>query len=147
MKRILTILTLIFVAGIYSASAQCCSSQQQLADVSSSTKTCIDAKQTNTDVKAYYFHATRRCATCEAVEKVTKETISENYKGKVSFESINREENKDNALVKKYKISGQTLLLIKGDEKVDLTSAAFMNARTNPEKFEAKLKSAIDAML
>jgi hypothetical protein len=146
MKRILTILTLIFVAGIYSASAQCCSSNKQLADAIT-TKTSCDAVQANTDVKAYYFHATRRCATCEAVEKVTKETISENYKGKVSFESINREENKDNALVKKYKISGQTLLLIKGDEKVDLTSAAFMNARTNPEKFEAKLKSAIDAML
>lgn len=146
MKKLLTILTLVFIAGVYTVSAQCCDSKK-LADASTTTKACCDAKQTNTEVKAYYFHATRRCATCEAVEKVTKETIGENYKGKVAFESINREENKDNPLVQKYKIGGQTLLLIKGDEKVDMTSAAFMYARTNPEKFEKKLKAAIDAML
>lgn len=146
MKKLFTILTLVFIAGVFTVSAQCCDSKT-LADASSTTKANCDAKQTSTDVKAYYFHATRRCATCEAVEKVTKETIGEDYKGKVAFESINREENKDNALVKKYKISGQTLLLVKGDKKVDMTSAAFMYARNNPEKFEKKLKSAIDAML
>lgn len=146
MKKLLTILTLVFIAGIYTVSAQCCDSKL-LADASTTTIASSDSQQSNTDVKAYYFHATRRCATCEAVEKVTKETIGEDYKGKVAFESINREENKDNALVQKYKISGQTLLLVKGDKKVDMTSAAFMYARTNPEKFEEKLKSAIDAML
>lgn len=144
MKKIVSVLTLVFMAGIYTVSAQCCNSS---AVASNCTVADCSAKQTDTDVKAYYFHATRRCVTCEAVEKVTKETISENYKGKVSFESINREEDKDNALVKKYKISGQTLLLLKGDKKVDMTSAAFMYARNNPEKFEMKLKSAIDEML
>lgn len=147
MKKLLTILTLVFIAGVYSVSAQCCSSKKALADASLTTKACCDAKQTDAEVKAYYFHATRRCATCEAVEKVSKETIAENYKGKVSFESINREENKENPLLEKYKIGGQTLLLVKGDKKVDVTSAAFMYARNNPEKFEKKLKSAIDAML
>ncbi len=147
MKNLLAVLTLVFIAGIYTASAQCCDSKNALADASTSTLACCDTKQTDTEVKAYYFHATRRCATCEAVEKVSKETIIENYKGKVSFESINREKEKDNPLVKKYKISGQTLLLVKGDKKVDMTSAAFMYARNNPEEFETKLKSAIDSML
>ena len=58
-------------------------------------------------VEALYFHATRRCATCEAVEKVTKETISKNYKGKVEFVSINREEAVNKEMVEKYKVNGQ----------------------------------------
>ena len=146
MKKLLTILTLIFIAGVYTASAQCCNSKKVLADAST-TKACCDAKQTDTAVKAYYFHATRRCATCEAVEKVTKQTISEKYNGKVEFVSINREKAENEAMVEKYKVNAQTLLLVKGDKKVDLTSAAFMYARNKPEKLEAKLKSTIDSML
>jgi len=81
------------------------------------------------------------------VEAVTKEAIKEYYGDKVTFESINREEEKDNPLVAKYKISGQTLLIINGDKKVDLTNNAFLNARTNPDKLKSKLKSTIDAMM
>lgn len=146
MKKLLSILTLVFIAGIYTVSAQCCSTKTALADAST-TKTCCDAQQTTTDVKAYYFHATNRCVTCEAVEKVTKETISKNYKGKVEFISINREEAVNKAMVDKYKISGQSLLLVKGDEKVDLTSLAFLYARNKPEKLQTKIKSTIDSML
>lgn len=145
MKNLLAVLTLVFIAGVYTVSAQCCDSKQ-LADAST-TIAFSDAKQTDNNVKAYYFHATRRCVTCEAVEKVAKETISENYKGKVEFISINREEEKNSELVKKYKVNGQTLLLIKGDKTMDLTSPAFMYARNKPEKFVDRLKSGIDSML
>ena len=34
------------------------------------------------------------------------------------------------------KVSGQTLLLVKGEHRVNLTNDGFMNARTNPEKFQ-----------
>ena len=146
MKKLFTILTLVFIAGVYTVSAQCCDSKL-LAEASITTIASSDSKQSNTDVKAYYFHATRRCATCEAVEKVAKETISENYKGKAEFISINREEENNKAMVEKYKVNGQTLLLVKGDKVVDLTSQAFMYARSKPEKLEAKLKSTIDSML
>ncbi|WP_347840529.1 nitrophenyl compound nitroreductase subunit ArsF family protein [uncultured Draconibacterium sp.] len=146
MKKLLILLALVVVAGVYTASAQCCNSKNALADASI-TEACCDAKQTDTNVKAYYFHATRRCATCEAVEKVTKQTIAENYKGTVEFVSINREEEENKALVDKYKVSGQTLLLVKGDKAVNLTSPAFMYARNKPEKLEAKLKSTIDSLL
>jgi hypothetical protein len=146
MKKLLTILTLLFVAGVYAVSAQYCDSNKQLADASTATASC-DANQTTDDVKAYYFHATRRCVTCEAVEKVTKETISKNYKGKVEFISINREEADNKEMVKKYKVNGQALLLVKGDKTIDLTSPAFMYARNKPEKLEAKIKSSIDSML
>jgi hypothetical protein len=146
MKKLLTVLSVVFIAGIYTASAQCCSSKKASASTETKT-TCCDAKQNTGDIKAYYFHATRRCATCEAVEKVAKASIAEHYKGKVEFVSINREEAKNKAMVDKYKINGQTLLLVKGDKKVDLTSSAFMYARNKPEKLEAKIKTTVDSML
>lgn len=142
MKKGIIILSVLFFGGILSVSAQCCNSAKRCVG----TTSCSE-KQVTTKVNAYYFHATRRCATCVAVENVTKETISNDYKGKVSFQSINSEEDKDNALLKKYKVSGQTLIIVKGDEVVDLTNTAFLTARNAPEKFEAKLKSTIDSML
>lgn len=130
--------------------ASCASS---LAIVPSSENTYPEAhvfiqqKNEKPAITVYYFHATRRCATCEAVESVTKEALKEYYGSKVSFTSVNREEDNDNPMIAKHKISGQTLLIIQGDKVVNLTTDAFMNARTKPDKFKKKLKSTIDAML
>lgn len=115
----------------------------------SATTSAVRVGQSNqaTAVKAYYFHATRRCATCEAVEAVTRQALADYYSSQVSFESINREKDKKNPLIQKYKVSGQTLLIVDGEKVVNLTNDAFLNARTNPDKFKAKLKSTIDPML
>ena len=99
------------------------------------------------DVKAYYFHATRRCATCQSVEDVSKEAIKEYYGDKVTFEFINRDEEKDNPLMIKYKVNGQTLLIVNGNREVNLTNDAFLNARNNPDRLKSKLKSTIDSMM
>lgn len=77
-------------------------------------ETLVENKETG-EVKAYYFHATRRCATCQTVEDVSKEAIKEYYGDKVTFESINRDEDKDNPLMTKYKVNGQTLLIVNGN--------------------------------
>jgi hypothetical protein len=130
---------------VFAVTAQCCNGSS--ADNSTSEKEVLSENQDTSQVKVYYFHATRRCATCNAVEETTKEALAEYYGDKVSFESINREEEKDNALVKQYEISGSTLLIINGDKKVDLTNDGFLNARTNPEKFKSKLKSTIDSLI
>ena len=45
------------------------------------------------------------------------------------------------------KVSGQTLLLVKGEKHVNLTNDGFMNARTNPDKFHAILKEQLDKLL
>ena len=104
-----------------------------------------DTSKEGVSAQVYYFHATRRCATCEAVEKVSKEFIEENYAEKVSFVSINREEDQNSDLVNKYEIAGQTLLVIFESEVVDLTTKAFLNARNSPEKLEELLKSTLDS--
>ncbi len=130
MKKLFIVLSLVIIAGIATLSAQ-----------------NAETKQQKTDVKVYYFHLTHRCATCQAVEAVAKESLNDLYGNKVLFESINIENEEDNPLIKKYKVSGQTLLIIKGDKVVDLTNQAFMNARTNPDKYKAKIKSTIDPII
>lgn len=97
-------------------------------------------------VKVYYFHSTHRCETCMAVEEVTKEALKQYYGDQIVFKSINSEEDKDNPVIKKFQVSGQTLLVLKGDKSEDLTNFAFMNARTNPDKLKAKIKETIDKM-
>jgi hypothetical protein len=144
MKKIISILSVVFVVGVLSVNAQCCGKKAPACD---SEKTTTVQNQTKTDVQAYYFHATRRCATCNAVESVTREALKEYYGDKIAFASINREEEKDNPLIEKYKISGQTLIIIKGDKVVNLTNDAFLNARTNPDKLKEKIKSTIDSMI
>ncbi|MBI9066589.1 MAG: thioredoxin family protein [Salinivirgaceae bacterium] len=145
MKKLISTLTFVFAVGLISISAQCCNSSKTKT-TSETTVACKQSKQAS-NVKAYYFHATRRCATCQAVESVTEEALKEYYGTKVSFQAINREEDKENPMLAQYKVSGQTLLIIKGDKVVNLTNEAFMNARTNPDKFKAKLKSTVDSMM
>ena len=103
-------------------------------------------KEKVSGVEVYYFHGTHRCATCNAVEKVTKEALKQYYGDQVSLKSINREEDKNNPLIKKYEISGQTLLILKGNKKEDLTSVAFMNAERSPYRLKTKIKETIDKM-
>ncbi|OQX99337.1 MAG: hypothetical protein B6I20_10065 [Bacteroidetes bacterium 4572_117] len=145
MKKLFSILSFVLFAGFVSVNAQ---SNDFLAQNSTDMQKNESVKTLKTNkVKVYYFHATRRCATCQAVEAVTEKAIKEYYGKKVPFKSINREINQNNPLVKKYKISGQTLLIISGDKVVNLTNDAFMYARTNPDKLKAKIKKTIDSMM
>lgn len=156
MKKLVSTLIVLFIVGISSTYAQCPKTNDVLSKsgksccstaTSKGKADCNTQKIAQTEVVAYYFHATRRCATCEAVEQVTQETLKEAYGEKVSFTSINREEEKDNPLIEKYQINAQTLLIVKGDEVVDLTTNAFLNARSNPEKLQKEIISTVDEML
>ncbi len=145
MKKLISTLSLILFVGIVAVSAQCCN--KALAQNSTTPEVANTETQKTGEVKAYYFHGNVRCVTCEAVEKVSKEAIAEYYGDKVSFEAINRDEEKNKTLVAKYKVSGTALLIDNGEKTVDLTNDAFLNARTKPEKLKSKLKSTIDSMM
>jgi len=107
----------------------------------------------NTDeIQVYYFHFTKRCATCNAVENETKVVLEMIYtdqveEGNIAFNSLNLEEEDGKKMAEQLKVSGQTLLLVKGDKMVNLTNDGFMNARTKPNKFHEILKSNIDQLL
>lgn len=108
-----------------------------------------DSKEISLEkVEVFYFHNTRRCATCEAVEEVTKKSLEEFYSeelknGKVTFQSLNIEDDSNESLARKLKVSGQTLLIVKDGKKKDLTNDAFMYARSNPEKLTEKIHKTI----
>ncbi len=142
MKGLIGILSFVFVVSLF----QSCNNSQRESNTELVVVDTVENMEANNEVKAYYFHATRRCATCEAVEAVTKEALIEYYGDRVVFKSINRDEEKDNPLLKKYKVNGQTLLFVKGDIVFNLTTDAFMNARTKPEKFKAQIKATLDPL-
>lgn len=125
MKKFLNLLVLLLVVGIGQ----------------------INGKTNTESPKVYYFHSTHRCVTCQTVEKVTRESLNELYGDKISFQSVNNDENANEALMRKFRIKGQTLLIVKGTKMVNLTNEAFMNARSNPDKLKAKIKTTIDSML
>lgn len=103
-------------------------------------------------VDIYYFHYSRRCATCQAVEANTQKFVKELYAkqskdGKLKFIPVNLDEKSSDEIAKKYKIEGQALLVVSKNKRIDLTQEGFMYARSKPEKLKAALKKAIDPLL
>lgn len=98
-------------------------------------------------VEVYYFHFTHRCATCQAVESVSKEAVAALYGDKVSFAGYNLDEEAGKTKGDELNVSGQTLLIVSGDTKINLTNEGFMNARSNPDKLKQIIKEKIDPLL
>ena len=67
--------------------------------------------------------------------------------GTIEFTSLNLEEEEGEKMAEFLQVSGQTLLLVKGETRVNLTNDGFMNARTNPTKFHEILRTNIDQLL
>jgi len=107
---------------------------------------------TTEKVAVYYFHFTRRCITCNAVEAESKKAIEGLYpelikKGKITFSSINLDEESSKPIANQLGIEGQCLLIINGEAKIDLTSQGFMYARSNPGKLKAEIRKVIDPLI
>jgi len=102
---------------------------------------------TANQVEAYYFHNTARCVTCKTVESETKANLESLYGTQVTFKALNLEDDATKDIAKKLKVSGQTLLLVKGEKKINITNEGFMYARTNPAKFKSIIKEKVDGLL
>jgi hypothetical protein len=103
-------------------------------------------------VEAYYFHFNARCVTCKTVEAEAKADIEALYpglvkSGKVSFQAVNLDEPSSKGIAEKLGVNGQTLLLVSGTQKINITNEGFMYARSNPEKFKAVIKEKVDGLL
>jgi hypothetical protein len=118
----------------------------------SHSQTTNGEKKSQEKIEAYYFHFTARCVTCRTVEEGAKENLGILYpnqvkEGKITFLAANMDEDAGKALAKKLGISAQTLLLVKGAKKVDLTTEAFLYAVTDPEKYRMIIKGKVDELL
>jgi len=103
-------------------------------------------------IEAYYFHFTARCTTCRTIEAKAKENLETLYpnqvkQGLITFQSLNLEEAPNKTLADKLGISGQSLLLVKGDLKINLTNEGFMYAVAKPEKFKEIINEKVDGLL
>ena len=140
MKTLKPFLLILFVAlALSSCNTQTPENQKAVAEISE-------------DVQVYYFHNTVRCATCNAVENETLVALEMFYEenmtaGTMSFTSLNLEEEDGKEMAQSLQVSGQTLLIVKGETQVNLTSEGFMNARTNPTKFHEILRTEMDKLL
>lgn len=98
------------------------------------------------DVQVYYFHMTRRCATCKAVENVSKEAVEEMNNDNVSFLAYNVEKSEGEEKAEKMNVSGQTLLITNGNKQFNITQEGFMNARSKPEKFKELIHQKVKSL-
>jgi len=141
MKKLISLsVLLLLVVSFFTVSSVAADKKTQTA-VSKSAK-----------VEVYYFHFTRRCVTCQAVEAESQKAIAALYpvqakKGLITFKSVNLDEKSSEILAKKCNVSGQTLLVISGGKRVDLTEQGFMYAKSSPDKLKAELKRTIDPLL
>ena len=141
MKKLISLsVVMLFVLSFFSVNSLA-------ADKKTKTAVSKTAK-----VEVYYFHYTRRCITCNAVENVTKEAIAEMYpaqfkKGLITFKSINLDEKENEAIAKKCLAEGQALLFIAKGKRIDLTDKGFMYAKNSPDKLKTEVKKTVDSML
>jgi len=142
MKKIISFLILLtIVTSIYAFTANSSSFSNGPSSVTPGKK-----------VEVYYFHFTRRCMTCTNVENESKKAVETLYpeqvkKGEITFQSVNLDEKEGEAIGAKYKIEGQTLIVISGGKKVDLTDKGFLYANNSPEKLKAEIKKVVDGMI
>ena len=100
--------------------------------------------------KVYYFHNTRRCPTCLAIEKETKKVLKEQpysearENGELVFKSYNAENAANKKLVKELGVTGSALIVIKDGKKINLTSKGFMYGLKQPEKLRQALRDALN---
>ncbi|MEI6048669.1 MAG: nitrophenyl compound nitroreductase subunit ArsF family protein [Bacteroidota bacterium] len=104
------------------------------------------------DVEVYYFHRTARCVTCKTVESEARKNIEMLYadqvkSGKISFTSLNLEEETGKTVGDRLGVNSQTLLVVKGDQKINITNEGFLYAISQPQKFTEVMKSKIDPLI
>jgi len=104
------------------------------------------------DVEVYYFHMTVRCVTCKTVEAEARKNVEMLYAekvkaGKISFTALNLEEATGKSMGEKLGVNSQTLLIVKGDQKINITNEGFLYAVSQPQKFAEVMKSKIDPLI
>ena len=106
----------------------------------------------NGDVEVYYFHMTTRCVTCKTVESEARKNVEILYAdqvkaGKISFTALNLEEATGKSTGERLGVNSQTLLIVKDDQKINITNEGFLYAVSQPQKFTLVMKSKIDPLI
>lgn len=106
----------------------------------------------NGDVEVYYFHMTTRCVTCKTLEAEARKNVEMLYAdqvkaGTISFTALNLEEATGKSVGERLGVNSQTLLIVKGDQRINITNEGFLYAVSQPQKFTEVMKSKIDPLI
>src|SRR5512133_1362804 len=135
----------LMIALLLTATIISCTSPQ-------ANKEITTAGNNSDKIEAFYFHFTARCTTCKTIEAQARQDLEILYpnqvkQGLITFRSLNLEEAPNKTLADKLGVSGQTLLLVKGDHKINLTNEGFMYAVAKPDKFKEIINEKVDGLL
>lgn len=124
---------------------------------SQSTKAQSAAKTAQKEyVEVLYFHGKQRCVTCNAIEKLTKEVIEQDFAqqvkdAKVVFKVIDISTEEGEKIADKYEVTWSSLFINKwkdGKEiKNNMTDFGFSYAKGSPDVFKAEVKKEIGEQL
>jgi len=104
------------------------------------------------DVEVYYFHMTTRCVTCKTIEAEARKDLEmlypEQFKsGKITFTALNIEEPAGQITGERMGVNSQALLIVKGDQKFNITNEGFLYAVSKPDKFRDVIKEKVDLLI
>ncbi len=140
----LNIVSALFTVIIFTLSA--CNSEAQTA------KNTGVANEASLEV--IDFHTTHRCKTCLAIEKAAKEVLDANFapamkSGKITFKTVNVDEEANAKIAEKFGAFGSTLVIYnpKTDSFADMTDFAFSYAVGDVAKFKNGFKAAVQKAL
>jgi hypothetical protein len=139
MRKLLSLISVLVVLHFVSCSAQ-------------TPKKPVIASSSVSDIEVYYFHMTTRCVTCKTVEAEARKNLEILYpeqvkSGKVSFTALNLDEANGKSVGERLGVNSQTLLIVKGDQKINITNEGFLYAVSQPQKFSEVMKSKIDPLI
>jgi hypothetical protein len=105
----------------------------------------ITENTVQTDIQLVQFHTEHRCITCNAIEKLSKETIKGNQV--ITFVLYNVDDEKNAKVAEQFEATGTSLYLYNSKTKAtkDLTEMAFMYAKNEGDKFKTELQKEISA--
>lgn len=136
------------------AAAQAQQSASQTSDAGQAP-TGVQESLGSKQLKVFYFHTTQRCYSCNTIEKLTKEAISESFanelrSGAMVFESINIEEKPNEHYAQDYKLYTKSVIV---SSVVNEKEAQWKNLDQvwtllrDPAKFKAYVVQEINAYL
>lgn len=108
-----------------------------------------------TKLVVYYFHGNVRCVNCVNFEKFTDELMGTVYadaikQGKIEWKIVNFDEPQNEHFINDYQLFTKSLVLVlmkNGKQQTFKNLAGIWQTAGNKEKFQAYVRSEIDAML
>jgi hypothetical protein len=165
-KAVLAVLLSFFLFSVV-AMAQSAPKQEEVtlplkpdsAEKASTDSLSDDGQEADPDgdvkVIAYYFHGTRRCATCKKLEAYSKQAIEDGFteqleNGVLVFKAVNTDEKENEHFIDDYKLYTKALILskVKDGEEVEWVNLdKIWKLVGNEDKYKAYVTSGVKEFL